>query len=135
MSPIDTAASGLRASQMRLNVSASNIANIESVGPIAPVQPMSASANTAAYQPGIVRQVATPDGGVSATYAKRQPATVARYDPSSAAADADGMVAAPTVSETDEAVEQVMAADAFRANAAVLRAAGDMERDIIDRIA
>jgi flagellar basal-body rod protein FlgC len=125
------ARSGLAASMMRLNASASNVANADSVGSTAG----GGAGGQAAYGPIDVVQSAPAGGGVAATYARRQPATVTRYDPGSIAADGAGLVAAPNVDLIDERLGQVEAGDAFAANVAVLRDAGAMTKNIIDLLA
>lgn len=131
---MDIARSGLTASMMRLNASASNVANADSVGSTA-AKAASANPGQAPYQPLTVNQQAMTTGGVATTYAKVQPGSVLRYEPSSSLADAQGMVAAPNVDLVDETVQQIVAQSDFQANIAVVRVGDEMEKSTIDLLA
>lgn len=139
MLALNIARSGLTASMMRLNASASNVASSDSVGAIAATSSTASATNTdakpAAYQPVTVEQHALADGGVATVYARVQPASVPRYDPSSSAADGSGMVAAPNVDLVDESVQQLQARSDFRANVAVIRTADQMQQRLVDLFA
>lgn len=139
MIAIDVAQSGLMASMMRLNASASNVVNADSVGSIAATSaslPASgANAGRAAYQPLAVDQQTVSGGGVTASYGAVQPASVARYDPSSSMADASGMVAAPNVDLVGERIQQITARYDFQANIEVIHAADEMQKASIDLLA
>ncbi len=136
MSTIGTALSGMRASQARLTASASNVANSNTTGPIAaPVTfgPVGkAQEAPALYKPVRTEQSALASGGVTTrTSAVGQPYTL-RYQPDSLSADSQGMVAAPNVDLTQEAVEQLAAARDLKANAKVVQTADDMTRSTLE---
>ena len=136
MMSIDAARSGMTASMMRLNASASNVANADTVGsPDAAASVASGGDAPTVYQPVRVDQRAAPGGGVRATYSATGSPPTLRYDPSSTAADATGMVAAPAIDLADERVQQIMAASDFRANLAVIKTADGMQKATIDLLA
>jgi flagellar basal-body rod protein FlgC len=113
------AASGMNAATLRLRVSASNVANAMSAGPLP------GTANAASYQsayvPLRVDQTEAAGGGTSATVSARQPSYVPGYDPGAPYANSHGFVARPNVELTDELYQQLLARFAFAANAQVVR--------------
>lgn len=136
MLPIGTALSGMRVSMARVTASASNIANVNSVGAVQPANAIGDRPQTQAQAPYTPIRAISRDqaaGGAIATYAPKNPAWVLRSDPGSSYADEDGMVAAPNVDLTDELVETKAATLAFAANAVVLRAADRMFQSTIER--
>lgn len=84
------AVSGLSVASLRLQVSASNIANASSDGPL-PGTPNPENFPPA-YSALRVNQVDNLGGGTSATVANVLPPTVATYDPTAPYADGRGMV-------------------------------------------
>lgn len=131
MMPIDTALAGMQANRARLTASASNIANIDVVGPVPaidPVQPISRQPDSQrVYQAVRARQAALAGGGTVTSYAPVKPSYVLRSDPVSAFANANGMVAAPNVDLADEMVAQLAAKSGFQANALVLSTAQELD--------
>lgn len=129
------ALSGLNASVARLNVSASNVANINSTGGTTKAVEAAAAAGkpspNKAYEPIALYQAALSHGEV-ATRVVAAPGMTSLYIPSSPDADTDGMVAVPDVDPANEAVEQAKALDAYRTNMAVIRAADQMDRTLLD---
>jgi flagellar basal-body rod protein FlgC len=113
------AVSGLNAASLRLQVSASNVANAMSQG----------------YAPLQVDQVETTGGGTHGIVRPLTPATVPVYDPTSPSADGKGMVASPNVSLEEEAVQELIARYTFAANALVVRADAQMTKTLIDATA
>ena len=140
MSVIGTAYSGMQASMMRMQASASNIANANSTGPVPSSAPTPApSSSTAptpaavqAYQPIGVQQGDVAGGGTSSRFGAVTPSTVERYDPSSPQANGDGMVAAPNVDLAGELVDQAAAKIAFEANLRVLETGGRTDKAILE---
>ena len=118
------AVSGMNAAALRLQVSASNVANTLTDGPL----PGSDNAGNfpSAYAPQRVDQVATTGGGTSATVGAVSPSYVATYDPSAAYADGNGMVASPNVNFASEFVQQTLAYYNFEANVRVVRTDAQM---------
>jgi len=133
------AVSGLAASTAELVASASNVANAQTVGPLAgpgwgPAAIVGAAVTgpaAQAYQPLTAVQSTTPGGGVAARFAPVSPGTQPAYDPQSPYADAQGLVAQPGVDPNQEAVNQIGALSAFRANLAVLQVSDDMQKSLL----
>jgi flagellar basal-body rod protein FlgC len=124
------ALSGLSAASLRLRVSASNVANASSSGPLPGT---AASAGfPAAYTPQRVDQVEQAGGGTSAGVGAVSPATVTVFDPTAPYADSEGMVASPNVDLAGEIVQQMMARISFAANAQVVRADARMTASLLD---
>ncbi|HEX5211383.1 MAG TPA: flagellar basal body rod C-terminal domain-containing protein [Pseudolabrys sp.] len=124
------AVSGMNAAALRLQISASNVANVRSSGPL----PDSASAGSypPAYNARTVNQTAMPDGTTFATIVPVLPGTVQSWDPGAAYANTQGMVATPNVDLANEAVQQMMASVTYAANAAVVRADNQMTSALYD---
>jgi len=140
MTAITTAVSGLQASATRLAGSASNIANINSRGPIPEAPPNEpaarrretppAAAAPQVYQPVETVQTAREGGGVKAILKPSTPSFIPEYDPDAAYANKDGFVAAADVDIVSEMVNQMEALRSFRANMATVRTAGEMEESL-----
>ncbi len=129
---LSTALTGLHASTARLAASASNVANAGSTGPLNPPPGIAPADARRAYVPIDVAFSSLPGGGVSASYQPRSPAHRAAYDPGSPDADARGLVAAPNVDLAAEALAQIEAALAYRANAAVIGTVDRMLDTVLD---
>lgn len=125
----------MNASALRLEASASNVANARTDGPVPqtpPDRPLPRSDDPrSVYQPVDVVQVST-GSGTAARMTERLPAYELRYRPDAPFADASGMVAAPNVDYAREIAEQVASVAAFKANAKVFSAASEMARAVID---
>ncbi len=138
MSVIGTAYSGMQASMMRMQASASNIANANSTGPVPSSAPASspptapAPASVQAYQPIGVQQGDVAGGGTYIRFGAVTPGTVERHDPSSPHSNGDGMVAAPNVDLAGELVDQAAAKIAFEANLRVLETGGRTDKAILE---
>jgi flagellar basal-body rod protein FlgC len=134
MNTLDIAASGLHASMARLDASASNIANAGVTGSAPPPFLLASTpkGGSGPYQPVVVHQAPAPGGGVETLAGLRQPSSLPLYDPSSPAADASGMVAAPHVDPASEIVDQFQAAQAYKLNLSMVRTAQAMEALLID---
>ncbi|MBR0773334.1 flagellar biosynthesis protein FlgC [Bradyrhizobium diazoefficiens] len=130
MDILSIAISGLSAASLRVNVAASNIANISTTGPlpasggsglggIAPTYP-------AAYVPLQVNQVSQSSGsmlgGTAATVSAVSPSFTAEFDPSAPFANQDGLVAAPNVDLASEFAQLTIAKYSFIASAKVIQA-------------
>lgn len=129
------ATSGMNASALRLEASASNVANALTEGPVPqtpPDRPVARSDDPrSVYQAVDVVQVDT-GSGTAARMTQRLPAYELRYRPDAPFADARGMVAAPNVDYAREIAEQVASVAAFKANAKVFATASEMARTVID---
>lgn len=140
---VTTARSGILAGVVRLNASASNIANASTMGRL-PSSSMPEGAGRLedgpdAYRPLDVVLKSTggqhEPHGVTAAYQYRSVAYVPRHDPAAPFADADGMVAAPDVDPSEEALNVPEALVLFKANLAVIKAADAMTRRMVDTTA
>lgn len=129
-----------------MNVAASNIANVNTTGPL----PASGGSGTsdgaatsnigptfpAAYVPLRVDQASqssgsTP-GGTIATVSAVSPSYTAQFDPSAPYANQDGLVAAPNVDLANEFVQLATAKYSFIANAKVIQAYSETEKSLLD---
>ena len=127
---IGIALSGLTAQTRRLDASASNVANVRSTGAV-PTTGGAADGKPVAYQPLAVAQT---DGnpGTRASFTPITPAYLQEYAPDDAAANGDGMVAAPNVDLATERVNQMAANRAYGANIAVVRTQDQMLTSLLD---
>jgi flagellar basal-body rod protein FlgC len=130
--PLSIALSGLKAATTRASAAASNIANATTSGaregtdgpkPYTPIDVVQTSIST---------QDGEPQGTV-ATYVERQPASIPSYEPDATYADSNGFVASPNVNMIDDIVDLKTAAQAYQANAAVVRVTSEMEKELFDR--
>lgn len=122
------AVSGLSAAALRLQVSASNVANVYSAGPL----PGGGASFPGVYVPQSIDQVAMSDGSVGASVTAVSPASVPTFAPSAPFADSSGMVAMPNVDLTNEAVQQLTARISYAANLAVLKTDMQMTSALLD---
>jgi flagellar basal-body rod protein FlgC len=146
MSVLSIATSGLSAASLRLDVAASNIANVRTTGPLPATGGAGASGGAgssnnnsnfpAAFVPLRVNQVdqtngSTP-GGTVATVSTVSPSFVAQSDPSAPFANQDGLVAAPNVDLANEFVQLLIAKESFAANAKVIQAFNNTTKSLLD---
>jgi flagellar basal-body rod protein FlgC len=129
---LSIAASGAAAAAVRLDVSAENVANANSDGPLPSAGAAVKAQYPAAYTPQQVDQVTAPGGGASAIVVGVQPAAVAAYAPTAPYADSNGNVAAPNVDYANEAIQQAIASYSFAANVAVMRVYAQMMQTLLD---
>jgi flagellar basal-body rod protein FlgC len=125
------AASGMAAASLRLEVSASNIANMSDTGPLPGANAPNAAGYPAAYAPKRLDQIDVA-GGTAAGVTTVAPSYVPSYDPGAPYADKNGMVAAPNVDLGNEIVQQITARYAFALNAKVMQADSEMMRALLD---
>ena len=123
----DIAATGMAAQRLRVQLTATNIANSETTrtpegGPYRKKEPVFQVVPLAQDQPGSpVLGV-----GVSAIQTSQDP-FISKFDPNHPDADADGMVQYPNVNPVEEMVNLTEASRSFEANVAVVRAVRTME--------
>lgn len=124
------AMSGLSAASLQLQVSAGNVANAFTTGPL----PGSAQSGSypAAYTPQRVDQSVLANGGTSATVSAVSPAYTSAYDPSAPYADSQGMVASPNVNLASEIVQQLTARLSFAANVQLVKADHKMTASLLN---
>ena len=127
---ISTALSGVHAAARRLAGVADNVANQRSSGRLEP-KPGEATA----YQPVTTVQESTLGGGTRAYYRPLSPATRPVYEPDSPNADEAGLVAEPNVDAARELTEALSARQAYAANLKTIRAATDMQKELLKTFA
>ncbi len=133
MSSISTiAVSGMNAAARRLEVSASNVANVTSTGALPNADGTLPAGAPQAYAPLELVQTASAGGGTQTAVTTVTPATTAVYDPQAPFANQDGLVAAPNVDLAQELIGQLIASYTFTANATVLRADDRMTKTLLD---
>lgn len=128
------ATSGLLAASTSLMGSASNIANMQTVGPVPATGPLQPVVQTpgSVYQPVAATQTTLPGGGVSAQLTPSMPAYVLAYDPSSPFANVQGMVAMPNVEPFRDEVNRMAASLAYKASLNVFKAADNSLKTLLD---
>ena len=133
MSNISTIAlSGMDAAARRLDVSASNIANVSTTGALPDATGAVPSGAPRAYDPLELVQTASAGGGVQTSVKTVTLATTAVSDPQAPFANQDGLVAAPNVDLAQEMVNQLIASYSFAANATVMKADDRMSKTLLD---
>ena len=125
--------SGLMAQSKRLSVSADNIANMRSRG----LREDGPSVGNGAEQPGAyvpkrVQDVTVAGGGVRAEVRAVDPASVQIYAPSRPDADTAGVASVPNVNLAEELVTQILAENAYAANAAAIRTQDEVTDSLLD---
>jgi flagellar basal-body rod protein FlgC len=125
----DIAGSGMAAQSVRLNTTASNLANAESVSgdqasvykPRHPIfEAVRASLSTRSTDAN-----ANPAVKVSGIYESPAPA-LARYEPGNPLANADGYVYAPAVNVVEEMVNMISASRSYQNNVEVMNTSKDL---------
>ena len=133
MSSISTIAlSGMNAASRRLEVSASNVANVTSTGALPDADGTVPAGAPRAYTPLELVQTANADGGTETTVTTVTPSTTAVSDPQAPFANQNGLVAAPNVDLAQEMINQLMASYSFAANATVMKADDRMTGALLD---
>ncbi len=122
------AVSGLNTASKRLEVSASNLANMDDSAPL----PGSGIAGPAPFTPTRVSTVSLGAGGVQAQLSAANPASTPAYQPDSPYADSSGMVAQPDVDPVNELVGQMQAMQQYRASAALIEADDKLQKTTLD---
>jgi flagellar basal-body rod protein FlgC len=126
MSIFQIAGSALTAQSQRMNVSASNMANADSVvGPDG--QPYRARQVVFRMEPGMGDAYAQSIGGVQVAGVTQSSAPARReYDPSNPYADAAGFVSLPNVNVVAETVNMISASHSYQANVEVINTAKNL---------
>ena len=133
MSSISTIAlSGMNAAARRLEVSASNVANVMTTGALPNADGTVPSGAPQAYAPLELVQSASAGGGTQATVTTAKPSTITVSGPQAPFANQDGLVAAPNVDLSQETVGQMIASYSFSANATVMKADDHMTKTLLD---
>lgn len=127
---LSIALSGLMAQDQRLSATASNIANAETTGAL----PTPQNPATTVYKPLNVSYTTLPNGGVEAHVTPDQNGYTAAYDPTSAYANAQGLVAAPNVDLGQEIVNLLVTKTLYKANIDVIKTESKMLGDLVDTV-
>lgn len=130
VSAINSALSGIAAASQRLNVSAQNIANSESTQ----TRRGDGVVVNEPYVPGRLAQVSQAEGGVTTSVEPVSPASVQRYDPNNAAADANGLTNYPNVDTAQQLVQAKIATYDIQGNINVLKVQDRMFKSVLDII-
>lgn len=110
-----------------LEVSANNVANIQTKGQIGGTQE-----NGKPYVARRVESTSLVEGGVSSQVREKTPGTIPVYEPDSPFANEAGQVAAPNVNLEEEIVTQQFASYQFDASLKVLKAADEATGNLLD---
>jgi flagellar basal-body rod protein FlgC len=123
LSIFDIAGSALSAQSQRMNVSASNMANADSVvGPDG--QPYRARQVVFQVNPAAGQALGQEIGGVRVAGVIQDPAPLKQvYDPKHPLADAQGYISMPNVDPVAETVNMIAASRSYQANVEVLNTA------------
>jgi flagellar basal-body rod protein FlgC len=116
------ALSGIAAATLKLNASASNLANANDTSAL----------GAKGYLPLKIDNSAAPGGGVIAQAVTLKPGTTTIYDPSSASANALGFAQAPEIDPISETSNLFAAGQAFAFSVKVLNAANENEQTLLD---
>ncbi|MDF3019845.1 MAG: flagellar basal body rod protein FlgC [Steroidobacteraceae bacterium] len=125
----DIAGSGMAAQSVRLNTTASNLANAESVSgdPTKVYKPRHPifEAVRASLSAGPMDANGNPAVKVSGIYESQAPA-VARYEPGNPLANADGYVYSPSVNAVEEMVNMISASRSYQNNVEVMNTSKEL---------
>ena len=133
MNGISTIAlSGMNAAARRLEVSASNVANVMSTGALPGADGTVPAGAPRAYAPLELVQTASAGGGTQTTVTTVTPSTTAVSDPQAPFANQNGLVAAPNVDLPQEILGQMIASYNFTAKATVMKAVDRMSKTLLD---
>lgn len=116
--------SGLQSSIQKLNVTASNIANVTTAGSLEDGQQPPYSALTTTSE-------SLRNGGVRTDIVPRNPGFVPAFSPDSPFANEDGIIGVPNVNLAEEAVNLLLAETTYKANIATIKTAEDMSDELL----
>lgn len=121
----EIAGSGMSAQSVRLNTTASNLANADSVSGNPNQVYRAKHPLFAAIRAGLGSEAAS--AGVSVRgIVENQAPPIARYEPGNPLADANGYVYAPNVNAVEEMVDMISASRSYQNNVEVMNTAKDM---------
>jgi flagellar basal-body rod protein FlgC len=125
----EIAGSGMSAQSVRLNTTASNLANAESVSgdpnSVYKARHPIFEAVRAQLQAGAAQQGGDAAVRVTGIYESQAPAT-ARYEPGNPLANAEGYVYAPAVNVVEEMVNMISASRSYQNNVEVMNTSKDL---------
>jgi flagellar basal-body rod protein FlgC len=121
----DIAGSGMSAQSVRLNTTASNLANAESVSGDPNAVYKAKHPLFEAIRTGLGKDASTTGVAVKGIF-ENQAAPSARYEPGNPLADANGYVYAPNVNSVEEMVDMISASRSYQNNVEVMNTAKEM---------
>jgi flagellar basal-body rod protein FlgC len=121
----DIAGSGMSAQSVRLNTTASNLANAESVSGDPNAVYKAKHPLFEAIRSGLGKDASTSGVAVKGIFENQAPPT-ARYEPGNPLADANGYVYAPNVNSVEEMVDMISASRSYQNNVEVMNTAKEM---------
>ena len=119
------AGSGMSAQSVRLNTTASNLANAESVSGDPNAVYKAKHPLFEAIRTGLGKDASTSGVAVKGIFENQAPPT-ARYEPGNPLADANGYVYAPNVNSVEEMVDMISASRSYQNNVEVMNTAKEM---------
>ncbi len=122
---IGIALTGLNSASLRLNASASNIANAGSSGSLT-------DKNNAPYTPKTTQSKALDLGGVQTQITDKSPAFTPAYDANSPFADENGLIGAPNVSYEEEIITMKLAEISYKANLNTIKVSQEMFDELLN---
>lgn len=127
---ITIALSGLEAASKRLQASASNIANLQTVGSLeeggqAPYTPLATQQTTQIDAQGNPLAVSTNFSPINNPF-------VPTYDPDSPFANEEGLIGAPNINLAGEAVNLKLAELSYKANLLTIKTAEEMSEELLN---
>ena len=123
---VNIALTGLDAATKKLNATASNIANLQTVGSLE-------DGKQAPYTLLTTLQTSDENGGVRSEIAARNNPFAPAFDPDSPFANEDGIIGVPNISLPEEAVNLKLAEIQYKANIKTIEAASELS-DELDRL-
>ena len=124
---IGIALTGLNSASLRLNASASNIANLNTVGSLT-------DENNAPYTPITTqsKSLGSVTGGVQTDVIPQNPTFVPAYDADSPFADENGIIGIPNINLAEEIVNIKLAEISYKANLKTIDVAGELFDELLD---
>jgi flagellar basal-body rod protein FlgC len=123
---LDIAGSGMSAQSVRLNATASNLANADSVGSDPASVYKARHPLFEAIRAGLARGNGSEAAVRVRAIVENQAAPTARYEPGNPLANKDGYVYSPNVNVVEEMVDMISASRAYQNNVEVMKTARDM---------
>jgi flagellar basal-body rod protein FlgC len=124
MSPASAiSASGLVAAALKLGASAVNVANVADAAKVG---------GKPAFNPLGVADTPLPEGGVAASVVTLSPGQTLAFDPTSALANAQGLVQAPEIDPGTEVSNQLLARQAFASSLEALKIADENQKTLLN---
>ncbi len=124
ISSIGIALTGLNSASMRINASASNIANLSTAGSLS-------DENNAPYTPLTITSKSIDIGGVHTSFIPISDPFTPSYDPDSPFADENGIIGVPNVNLAEEIVQMKMAELSYKSNLNTIKVAGTMFDELL----